>query len=128
MDQLVAENPVFLGLWMEGFRPIKGKLLESLKSIYGNPNGRESDRTLATNILADYAADKPQVLADLLMKADEKQFAVIYPKFKDRGAEALSLLIAEIDKKLPSGTAFLRTTTGRNWQCDRPMQPWPFCE
>ncbi len=72
-DQLVAENPVFLGLWIEGFRPIKGKLLESLKSIYGNPNGRESERTLATNILADYAADQPQVLADLLMKADETQ-------------------------------------------------------
>jgi len=101
VDQLVAENPVFLGLWMEDFRPIKGKLLESLRSIYGNPNGRESERTLATNILADYAADQPQVLADLLMKADEKQFAVIYPTFKDRGEEGLSLLIAEIHKKLP---------------------------
>src|SRR5208283_3170943 len=101
VDQLVAENPVFLAFWMEGFRPIKGKLLESLKSIYGNPNGRESERTLATNILADYAADQPQVLADLLMKADEKQFAVIYPKFKDRGEEGLPLLIAEIDKKVP---------------------------
>jgi eukaryotic-like serine/threonine-protein kinase len=101
VEQLVAENPVFLGLWLEDFRPIKGKLLESLKSIYGNPDGRESERTLAANILADYAADQPQVLADLLMKADEKQFAVIYPKFKARGEEGLSLLIAEIDKKLP---------------------------
>ena len=101
VDQLVAENSVFLAFWMEGFRPIKGKLLESLKIIYGNPNGRESERTLATNILADYGADQPQVLADLLMKADEKQFAVIYPKFKEHGEEGLSLLIAEIDKKLP---------------------------
>jgi serine/threonine protein kinase/formylglycine-generating enzyme required for sulfatase activity len=102
VDQLVAENPVFLGLWMDSFRPIKGKLLESLKSIYGNPSGRESERTLATNILADYAADQPQVLADLLMDADEKQFAVIYPKFKDRGEQGLSMLTGEIDKKLPS--------------------------
>src|ERR1019366_9273514 len=106
VDQLVAENPVFLGLWMESFRPIKGKLLESLKSIYGNPNGRESERTLATNILADYAADQPQVLADLLMDADEKQFAVIYPKFKDRVEQGLPMLTGEIDKKLPSDLPF----------------------
>ena len=66
------------------------------------PSGRESERTLATNILADYAADQPQVLADLLMDADEKQFTVIYPKFKDRGEQGLPMLTGEIDKKLPS--------------------------
>ena len=62
---------------------------------------REAERSLATNILADYAADQPQVLADLLMDADEKQFAVIYPKFKDRGEQGLPVLTGEIDKKLP---------------------------
>src|SRR5271154_7013743 len=35
------------------------------------------------------------------MKADEKPFAVIYPKFKDRGGEGRSLLSAEFNKKLP---------------------------
>ena len=49
---------------------------------------RTAERTLATNILADYAADQPQVLADLLMDADEKQFAVIYPKFKEQASKA----------------------------------------
>ncbi|HLN26421.1 MAG TPA: SUMF1/EgtB/PvdO family nonheme iron enzyme [Gemmataceae bacterium] len=101
VDQLVAENPVFLGLWMEGFRPINRKLLASLASIHRNTRGRESERTLATNILADYAADQPQVLADLLMDADEKQFAVIYPKFKEQGERGLSVLTGEIDRKLP---------------------------
>lgn len=101
VEQLVGENPVFLAFWIESFRPIKGKLLVSLNSVYGNPNSRESERTLATNILADYAADQPQVLADLLMKADEKQFGVIYPKFKHHGEEGLPLLIGEIDKKPP---------------------------
>ena len=36
------------------------------------------------------------------MDADEKQFAVIYPKFKDRGEQGLPVLTDEIDKKLPS--------------------------
>ena len=53
-------------------------------------------------MLADYAADQPQVLADLLMDADEKQFAVIYPKFKEHGEQGLPVLTGEIDKKLPS--------------------------
>ena len=61
-----------------------------------------SRAVLATNILADYAADQPQVLADLLMDADEKQFAVIYPKFKEHGEQGLPVLTGEIDKKLPS--------------------------
>lgn len=101
VEQLVGENPVFLGLWLEGFRPIKGKLLASLEAIYRNANRRESERTLATNILADYAADQPQVLADLLMDADDKQFAVIYPKFKEQGERGLPVLTAEVDQKLP---------------------------
>ncbi len=100
VEQLVGENPVFLALWMESFRPIKGKLLEPLKNIYGNPTGRESERTLATNILADYAADLPQVLANLLMDADEKQFAAIYPKFKEHGNLSVAEVLAEIDKRV----------------------------
>jgi eukaryotic-like serine/threonine-protein kinase len=101
VEQLVGENPVFLGLWLEGFRPIKGNLLPSLASIFRDANRRESERSLATNILADYAADNPPVLADLLMDADEKQFAVIFAKFKERGDTGLPLLIGEIDKTIP---------------------------
>jgi hypothetical protein len=63
---------------------------------------RAAERTLATNLLADYAADQPPVLADLLMDADEKQFAVIYPKFKEHGDKGLPLLTGEIDKTLPA--------------------------
>jgi formylglycine-generating enzyme required for sulfatase activity len=57
---------------------------------------------LATDILADYAADNPQVLADLLLDADDKQFAVIYPKFNEQFERGLPILIGEIDRKLPA--------------------------
>ena len=102
VNDLVLENPVYLGLWSEAFRPVKKSLLAPLADIFRDRNAeRASERTLATNILADYAADQPQVLADLLMDADEKQFAVIYPKFKDQGEQGLPVLTGEIDKKLP---------------------------
>lgn len=42
------------------------------------------------------------MLVDLLMDADEKQFAAIYPKFKERGEQGLPLLTGEINKKLPA--------------------------
>ena len=62
----------------------------------------EVERSFATTILADYAADNPNVLANLLMDADEKQFAVVFPKLSEHGEKALALLIGEIDKKLPT--------------------------
>jgi eukaryotic-like serine/threonine-protein kinase len=102
VNSLVLENPVYLGQWSEAFRPVKKSLLAPLADIFRDRDSeRASERTLATNLLADYGAD-PQFLADLLMDADEKQFAVIYAKFKDRGEQGLPLLTAVIDIKLPA--------------------------
>ena len=103
VNDLVMENPVFLGQWSEAFRPVKNRLLPRLSEIFRDHQPeRTAERSLATNILADYAADQPQVLADLLMDADEKQFAVIYPKFKEQGDKGLPLLTTVIDTKLPA--------------------------
>jgi serine/threonine protein kinase len=101
-QDLVAVPPVYLERWLEALRPVREQLLESLSAIYRDRDAsREpSERTLATSILADYAADQPQLLADLLMDADEKQFAVLYPKFKAQGGSGLPVLIAEVDRKL----------------------------
>jgi hypothetical protein len=57
----------------------------------------------ATSFLADYAADRPEVLADLLMDADVKKFAVVYPRFKQQAERGLPDLLAEIDRILRSG-------------------------
>jgi serine/threonine protein kinase/formylglycine-generating enzyme required for sulfatase activity len=103
VNSLVLENPVYLGQWSEAFHPVRKSLLVPLADIFRDRNlVRASERTLATNLLAKYAADQPQVLADLLMDADEKQFAVVYPKLKDRAEDGLPLLTAVIDTKLPA--------------------------
>src|SRR5262249_18803814 len=103
VNNLVLENPVYLGQWSEAFRPVKKSLLVPLADIFRDRNSeRVSERTLATTLLADYAADQPQLLADLLMDADEKQFPVIYPKLKDRAEQGLPLLTAVIEAKLPA--------------------------
>src|SRR5438128_6940892 len=86
---------------MDALRPVRERLLDSLSAIYRDRDVKRepTERSLATNILADYAADQPQVLADLLMDADEKQFAVLYPTFKEHSDRGLTSLSAELDKQ-----------------------------
>jgi formylglycine-generating enzyme required for sulfatase activity len=100
VNDLVLENAVFLGQWSEAFRPVKGRLVSPLSVIFRDHQPeRTAERKLATNLLADYAADQPQVLADLLMDADDKQFAVFFDKVKEHGERCVSGLLAEIDKR-----------------------------
>ncbi len=98
--QLVRENPVFLGLWMEAFRPVKQRLIPHLTAIYRDRLSSDTNRVLATNILADYAADQPARLAELLLDADEKQFLVLFPKFEEQAERAEPLLLQEINVRL----------------------------
>ena len=101
VNDLVLENPVFLGQWSEAFRPVRNQLLSRLSEIFRDHQPeRIAERSLATNLLADYLSDQSQVLADLLMDADDKQFPVIYPKFEEQGERGLSFLADEVSKEL----------------------------
>jgi formylglycine-generating enzyme required for sulfatase activity len=107
VNDLVRENPVYLLYWREVYRSVRDSFLKPLTKVYRDAlPDRAADRSLATSLLADYAADDPQVLADLLMDADEKQFAVIYPKFEEQGEKAVQHLTGEIDKKRPAKLPF----------------------
>jgi serine/threonine protein kinase/formylglycine-generating enzyme required for sulfatase activity len=104
VNDLVRENPIFLGQWSEAYRPVKESFLAPLAETFRDQQpGRTAERTLATNLLADYAATQAAVLADLLMDADDKQLAVIYPNLRELGDEGLPLLTGEIGKKLSPG-------------------------
>jgi formylglycine-generating enzyme required for sulfatase activity len=101
VEQLVAENPVHLGRWLDAFRPVQANLLATLSGVFRDrKQERTAERTLATNILADFAAQRPDMLADLLMDADEKQFSVLFAKLRDHDERALAPLLAELDVKL----------------------------
>jgi eukaryotic-like serine/threonine-protein kinase len=102
VNDLVLENPVFLGQWSAAFQPVKYWLVPQLSKIFRDHQPEHmAERNLATNLLAAYAADQPLILANLLMDADEKQFGVIYPKLKEQGERGLPMLSGEIDNKLP---------------------------
>src|SRR5262249_5052789 len=91
---------VHLATWMGSLRPVRLKLLAPLATIFRDAKRRETERSLATDILADYAADQPDLLADLLLDADDKQFAQFYPKMEVYGERGLSLFQRELGKEL----------------------------
>ncbi|MFN0017371.1 MAG: protein kinase domain-containing protein [Pirellulaceae bacterium] len=102
VNDLVQESPIFLGQWSESFRPVKNSMLAPLSVIFRDQQAaRTGERNLATTLLADYAIDQPQVLAELLMEADERQFAAIYVAFQQQGEKGFLALTAELDRKLP---------------------------
>lgn len=97
VDDLVQENSVFLGQWSQALRPIKNQLLDPLTQVYVDRHAeRGGERTLATNLLADYAEDQPEKLAQLVVEADEKQFAVIDPKFEPQFDRGLPVIVARL--------------------------------
>jgi formylglycine-generating enzyme required for sulfatase activity len=100
VEDLVQENAVFLSHWTEAYRPVRAHLFAPLSVVFGDPRPeRIVERKLATSLLASYAADEPQVLADLMMDADAQQFRALYGKFKAHGERSVKEVQAELDKR-----------------------------
>ncbi len=102
-DRLLAsviKNPSHYAPLLETLRPIRERLLGSLSMIFRDKQRPETERSFATNVIADYASDQPDVLADLLLDAEPNPFAILYVIADRQSQEMLPLLRAEIHKKL----------------------------
>jgi serine/threonine protein kinase/formylglycine-generating enzyme required for sulfatase activity len=100
VDEFVSVSPAYLERWMECLKPARRKLQAPLESVFRDTSRSEILRSLATSILADYLADNPQALADLLLDADAKQFSVLHDKFKEHKDSGPTILQGELDKRL----------------------------
>jgi serine/threonine protein kinase/formylglycine-generating enzyme required for sulfatase activity len=95
-DALVKVNPVFLGPWLDALRPVRLELTGPLAAIFRDRQRPETEHTLATSILADYAQDTPDVLAGLLMAADPKAFRTLFPVAERQAKRVLPFLRHEL--------------------------------
>jgi formylglycine-generating enzyme required for sulfatase activity len=98
---LVSVPPLHLATWRQALAPVRGCLLAPLAAVFRDGGRRESERALATDVLAEYAADRPEVLADLLMDADERQWGKLWPKVPPQRDGAVTRFTQELDKVLP---------------------------
>jgi formylglycine-generating enzyme required for sulfatase activity len=88
-EEMLSANPLHLGTWVNGLRPVQAALRKPLAEVYRTAPSAER-REAAASVLADYAA-RPELLADLLCDGNDRQFAILFPKLRrhDTAAELL---------------------------------------
>jgi len=97
--RLVSLEASMLVAWREALRPAKGQLINPLALIYRDTKQKEQARIYATETLADYAADRPNDLFDLLADADLFQFPVLFGKLALYKERAVALAHKELAKR-----------------------------
>jgi formylglycine-generating enzyme required for sulfatase activity len=97
---LVSVNPVYLAPWLEALRPVRESLNMSLSAIFRDKGRPETERTLATSILIDYAQDDPEQISNLLMDAEPKAFVALFPVAKNLEAKTLPVFRAGLREKV----------------------------
>jgi formylglycine-generating enzyme required for sulfatase activity len=101
-NDFVKVPGVYLASWMSNLRPVRGQLLAPLAALFRDGTRPETERSQAADILADFTAGLAPVYADLLLDADARQFAVLFPRLKDHGETGFALLKAELDRQPPA--------------------------
>jgi formylglycine-generating enzyme required for sulfatase activity len=97
VEEMLGANPLHLGIWIYAFRPVRLALLPALGEVYRSKRLPEYKHTAAT-VLADYAANRPAELAELVLDGDGKQWGSVFP-VAERDAPALKSACVEELKK-----------------------------
>jgi hypothetical protein len=113
VEQFLGANPLHLGPWKAALEPVRGALLPPLGRAFRDSPEADRRRLVAT-LVADYAADRPETLADLLMDGDEGQYAILWPKVQAHRERAVARLHQELDK-----------TLSPEWKDAPPDTTWP---
>ncbi|MFI5460669.1 MAG: SUMF1/EgtB/PvdO family nonheme iron enzyme [Isosphaerales bacterium] len=95
----VVKNPGDYPTLIGTLRPLRGRLLGSLSSVFRDTGRSESERNFATTILADYAGDDPDRLAELLMAADPRAYRTLFPVVERHAEKVSSVFQAELEQK-----------------------------
>ena len=88
---LLAAEPLYVGVWSRGLSGVRASLMAPLGKAFRD-HGRSSEARLAAGVLRDWAAERPEVLADLLADADAQQFPLMLAALRPHGERAVSLL------------------------------------
>jgi eukaryotic-like serine/threonine-protein kinase len=91
---LVRQNPLVAPDWTRLLRPARKQLLQSLISEFKADRSRESPPLLAAGILADYAADDPDLLADVLQEASVGEFPILFSAAKPQAPRSTEIFQA----------------------------------
>ena len=100
VEALVGENSLRAATWIRALKPVRDELMQPLGTIYRQkpPNRRQSEIDRATNILADYAADRSDVLFELLLDSEPEQFVELFDVFSAQETSQQTRLQSELSR------------------------------
>jgi formylglycine-generating enzyme required for sulfatase activity len=90
---------VLLNQWVEVLQPVRLALLGPLGQAFRDGNEPQR-RVFVASILANYAADQPDVLAGLVVDAGAREFAVLFPKLAENRESVIAAMEQELRKTL----------------------------
>jgi tRNA A-37 threonylcarbamoyl transferase component Bud32 len=108
---LLTEPPP-LWDWLEVLQPVRFALLKPLLQLFhaiDDPKGA----LLAATVLADWAGDRVEILVDLLLDADARQDAVLWPALRGQKEAAVPLLEKAVWAEAPAATEDERAQLSR---------------
>ena len=101
-EQLVSVNPEFQPTYRKGLRSVKEKLIDSLIGLFTDKSLKATQSLSVANSLADFSADDPVRISELLTEATPEQYAILFPLIeKGISADAVSKL-KEVASTLPA--------------------------
>jgi hypothetical protein len=101
---MLADNRLWLGDWVALLRPARRHLLDPLTVTYRDRTDRAT-QTLVADVLLDYAADRPDFLAGLLLDADEQQYPRLWARLQPHRAAVAARMEEELTTAATRRTA-----------------------
>jgi formylglycine-generating enzyme required for sulfatase activity/serine/threonine protein kinase len=95
-----VKDPARFQFLVTSLAPVGDLLIDPLAQRAHDTSRPESDRAIAANLLAEYAAERPQILIDLLLEAENpSRMAAIIEKLQPQANQAAAPLEAELAKR-----------------------------
>ena len=96
----MSVNPVYLSEYRELLRPVSATLIPPLTVIFKDPLRGELAKSLSTSLRADYAANDPSTLTELILAADATSDKILFPVLKQQEPVAIRNMEAVLDRRL----------------------------
>ncbi len=101
VHELLSDNELHIGLWAEALRPVSQTALLAPLAEVSRGRRLAERRHVAATLLSDYAADRPELLAEVALEAEPRQWATLFPKLAAHRERALALLRRELAQPAP---------------------------
>src|SRR5262249_2703218 len=87
--------------WVDAFRPIRNQLTPELAALIRDPGRSLAGSAAAAEIVSEYAANQPVVLAEAIANSGPDTFAILIKRLRPHGQRAVTLLTALLNQSTP---------------------------